>query len=160
MAVVMMNAVKTPRGAEEYHQKPPVPTLHVANAVLKLVRKLMREGFGVFAVFDRISRHPLKAARAGAIRNRTIASAEAQLDEIIRQSWPTGNKEQKKRLSDLLRLRKASAKISSAILAEVIDVLCENDVPFIVAPFEADWQLAYMANKGTIHAIATTDSDF
>ena len=93
MAVVMMNAIKTPRGAEEYHQKPPVPALHVANAVLKLVRKLMREGFGVFAVFDRISRHPLKAARAGAIRNRTVASAEAQLDEIIRQSWPTGNKE-------------------------------------------------------------------
>ena len=45
-------------------------------------------------------------------------------------------------------------------MAEVLNVMRENDIPFVVAPFEADWQLAYMFHKKIIHAIATTDSDF
>ena len=45
-------------------------------------------------------------------------------------------------------------------MAEVMWILRENDVPFVVAPFEADWQLAYMSNLGLIQGIISTDSDY
>ena len=40
MSVIMMSAVKSDRGAEEFHQDPPYPTQHVAVAVLKLLRMI------------------------------------------------------------------------------------------------------------------------
>lgn len=39
------------------------------------------------------------------------------------------------------------------------DVLQQHRVPFIVAPYEADAQLAYLALQGMVHAVISEDSD-
>ena len=147
MSAAVMAAVKSSRGAEEFHQLPPVPAHHVTSAVLQLVRKMTRNGFDVFCVFDGVSWHPLKAAGAGATRNHSIVTAKERLNHIVQLPWPEGKEEQSNRLSEILKLRKGSVKISLAVMAEVLNVIRENDIPFVVAPFEADWQLAYMFYK-------------
>ena len=160
MSVLMMAAVKSDRGAEEFHQSPPHPAHHVALAVLQYIRKLRRAGFNVIPVFDGITRHPLKAAGAGATRKSNSAKASAKLEKLLDEPWPQNKDQQKVLLADITRARKGSAHVSSSVVAEVIDVLLENDIPFIVAPFEADWQLVYLFNIGLIHAIVSNDTDF
>ena len=68
MWIFMHVAVRSDRGAEEFNQDPPYPAKHVAVAALTLLQKISIVGLA-FAFyntyFDRISRHPLKAAGAG-----------------------------------------------------------------------------------------------
>lgn len=63
-------------------------------------------------------------------------------------------------LSDILSDKKASAKINERAVAEVMRMFRENDIPFVVAPFEVDWQLACLLNIGLIHVIVSTNSAF
>ena len=41
-----------------------------------------------------------------------------------------------------------------------MQIFDDNGIEYVVAPFEADWQLAHMYFKGIINVIETTDSDF
>ena len=75
MSISMHAAVRSNRSAEEFHQDPPYPAQHVAVAILTLIRKINKAGFRALPVFDRISRHPLKAAGAGVVRNRSSSNA-------------------------------------------------------------------------------------
>ena len=43
--------------------------------------------------------------------------------------------------------------------ATMMQALKKADVEFIVAPFEADAQMAYLAINGLVHAVITEDSD-
>eukprot|EP00898_Chlorokybus_atmophyticus_P007678 jgi/Chlat1/7911/Chrsp68S09180 len=49
--------------------------------------------------------------------------------------------------------------ISSTAAHYLITVLQEHNVEFIVAPYEADAQMAYLAYSGYVHAVLTEDSD-
>ena len=122
--------------------------------------KLKKTGFRVLPVFDGISRHPLKAAKAGASRNRSSTNAAEKLGDLIKRPFPENKEEQNEILSSILKCRKGSARVNASVTAEVIRVLRDNDIPFVVAPFEADWQLAYLFNIGQIHCIASRDTDF
>jgi hypothetical protein len=50
--------------------------------------------------------------------------------------------------------------VNENTIAEVMQIFDDNDIKYVVAPFEADWQLAYMYSEGIIDAIETKDSDF
>ncbi len=63
-------------------------------------------------------------------------------------------------LADIWRARKGSAFVSPSIVAEVQHALHENEIRFVVAPFEANFQLTYMHSISLVHAIISTDSDF
>ena len=52
MMVSMMSAVRSERGAEEYHQSPAVPAHHVALACLHLVFKMIYTNFGMVTMFE------------------------------------------------------------------------------------------------------------
>jgi len=56
--------------------------------------------------------------------------------------------------------RRASAKVNENTIAEVMQIFDDNDIKYVVAPFEADWQLAYVYSEGIIDAIETKDADF
>jgi exonuclease-1 len=43
--------------------------------------------------------------------------------------------------------------------ASILQALCAANVDYIVAPYEADAQLAYLERRGTIQGIITEDSD-
>eukprot|EP00877_Chromochloris_zofingiensis_P012929 jgi/Chrzof1/7890/Cz02g40050.t1 len=49
--------------------------------------------------------------------------------------------------------------VTPAMAKQVIEALKERSVDFIVAPYEADAQMAYLARRGDVHAVITEDSD-
>ncbi|OWA53583.1 Exonuclease 1 [Hypsibius exemplaris] len=52
-----------------------------------------------------------------------------------------------------------SLDVTAVMVADVIAALKEAQVDYIVAPFEADAQLAYLVNQGIAHIVVTEDSD-
>ncbi|KAI2501166.1 5'-3' exodeoxyribonuclease [Fragilaria crotonensis] len=64
-----------------------------------------------------------------------------------------------------LELRVRSAKVAGAgssqgaIVEELLQVFRENQIAFIVSPYEADGQLAYLSQSGMVDLVITEDSD-
>lgn len=64
-----------------------------------------------------------------------------------------------------LERRVRAAKVAGAghlqgvIVEELLQVLRENQIAFIVSPYEADGQLAYLAQSGMVDLVITEDSD-
>ena len=81
------------------------------------------------------------------------------LKRLLKTPWPSSETQQNQILSRIASCRRASAKVDAVTILEVMKVFTEDGIDFVVAPFEADWQLAYMYNNGIINAIDTTDSD-
>eukprot|EP00986_Skeletonema_menzelii_P017709 scaffold21297_cov69-Skeletonema_menzelii.AAC.2 len=78
------------------------------------------------------------------------------LKKLLKTPWPADEKKQKDILTAITANRKASARPNENTIAEVMQIFDENDIKYVVAPFEADWQLAYMYSQGIINAIETT----
>ena len=153
--------VRSVRGAEEYHSDPRLPASHVAHQCLSYIRRLQRKNIRVIAVFDGVSRHPLKASVAGEKRDNPSDTALSLLKRLLRTPWPSDEKKKQFQiLSSITSSRRASAKVDTITVVEVARVLKLDGIKCIFAPFEADWQLAYMYNIGVIHAIDTTESDY
>lgn len=49
--------------------------------------------------------------------------------------------------------------VSPDVANRLICVLRERKIPFIVAPYEADAQLAYLSRNGFVDVVMTEDSD-
>jgi len=160
MMCIIMASVRTNAGAEECHSSPPLPHRHAACCALGRVRKYRKEGHIPLPVFDGISRTPLKQESAGVARDDTQKAALEMLKKLLKTPWPADEKKQKDILTAITANRKASARPNENTIAEVMQIFDENDIKYVVAPFEADWQLAYMYSQGIINAIETTDSDF
>ncbi|CAI5496324.1 unnamed protein product [Closterium sp. Naga37s-1] len=61
-------------------------------------------------------------------------------------------------LSDFLAAS-SSPIVDSELCLELQDVLRQEHVEYVVAPYEADAQMAYMCATGLVHAVITEDSD-
>ena len=57
-----------------------------------------------------------------------------------------------------LELQKA-VDVTPSMARELIEELKRMDVPYVVAPYEADSQLAYLEKQGLIHGVLSEDSD-
>ena len=55
---------------------------------------------------------------------------------------------------------RAAVSLGWPAMEAVINLLREHGIPYIVAPYEADAQLALLCRQGLIWAAATVDSDF
>lgn len=55
---------------------------------------------------------------------------------------------------------RAAVKLGWPAVKAVISRLRQHGIPYIVAPYEADTQLSYLAASGVVWACATVDSDF
>lgn len=156
----MVSFVKSDPGAEEHHADPPLPQHHTARSVVNIVKKYQNIGIKVIPVFDGVSRTPLKQNIAGKHRDADSATALETLQKLLKKPWPSDQKHQEYILNMIAKKRKASAKINENTIAEVMQIFDDNGIEYVVAPFEADWQLAHMYFKGIINVIETTDSDF
>lgn len=54
---------------------------------------------------------------------------------------------------------KKALKITPSMAHEVIKVLKQEEVPFIVAPYEADAEIAFLAIHGLVDVVYTSDTD-
>ena len=161
MMCVLVTLVKSSdAAAEENHADPPLPQHHVARGALERVKKHQRKGNYVIPVFDGISRTPLKQECAGEDRDAARAKALKLLKKLLKTPWPSDEDKQQQILKEISSARKASAKVNENLIAEVMQVFYENGIDYVVAPFEADWQLAYMYREGIIDAIETKDADY
>jgi 5'-3' exonuclease len=65
-----------------------------------------------------------------------------------------------KKISAAKKAGARDQKIYGAVVNSVIQALREEKVTFLVSPYEADGQLAFLAKKGYIDLIVSEDSDF
>jgi 5'-3' exonuclease len=97
---------------------------------------------------------PVKAAQVEA-RSRKRKQAEMERDQAVDQTGDEEALERRFRMSK----RAGAGKYFTLILAGVIDQLRINQIPFLVAPYEADAQLAFLSLNRYIDLIVTEDSD-
>ena len=53
----------------------------------------------------------------------------------------------------------SAVDVTPAMAKQVIEELKARRVPFLVAPYEADAQMAYLARRGDVAAVVTEDGD-
>jgi 5'-3' exonuclease len=111
------------------------------------VDMLIRFGVIPVIVFDGCSM-PMKAGTDASRRERREA-AKAEGLELLRQG----------RREEAAAVLEKSIDISLEVAHAVIQILRRKKVECIVAPYEADAQLAYLYQKGLVQAIITEDSD-
>ncbi|KAL7457783.1 hypothetical protein ACHAWC_009318 [Mediolabrus comicus] len=160
VSCAVVSIVKSDAGAQENLADPPLPQQHVGQRVYDKIRQYHKLGIEVIPVFDGISRTPLKQGCVGGDRDNKHENAKQSLKKLLKTPWPSDEIQQKQILKNIAAMRRAAAKVNENTIAEVMQIFDDNDIKYVVAPFEADWQLAYMYSQGIINAIETKDSDF
>ena len=157
---VLMQAICSLRGSQEYHIRPIIPANSVANTVLTCIKRAEEINITILPVFDGNSRHPSKEAVDGATRNRNGNLASEQLSRLLSTPVPTTPEGLHAIQDSIAKLRKQTSRIDNHVRAHVMSVLKQKSVYFLVAPFEADHQIAYMCNMGLVDGVISTDGDF
>lgn len=128
--------------------------------VLEMVEMLLQHGVTPYLVFDG-SHLPAKAATDAARRaERAKALERARAILAVDSADTTGAS----------LLRKATSVVTDEMVHLLLRALrqrqldpgtekCSGGVRFLVAPFEADAQLAFMARRGVVDVVISEDSD-
>jgi 5'-3' exonuclease len=66
----------------------------------------------------------------------------------------------RKKISSAKKAGASTSHLYSLIVTSILHILRQDQIPFMVAPYEADGQLTYLCNKGYIDFIVSEDSDF
>lgn len=123
------------------------PTRKHIDFVLHRVRMLIHFGVKPYLVFDGdylpSKSHTEKERAARRKESRRVGL------EMLRMGRPSQAQ---------LELQKA-VDVTSLMAREIIEELKKMDVAFVVAPYEADSQLAYLEKQGLINGVLSEDSD-
>ena len=111
-------------------------------------------GIKVIVVFDGASL-PAKADEESARRLRRRENSEKAKAEILEKKHSNFSQVDPKLKSMIVQ----SVSISPEMITRCMSVLRRLGVEFVVAPFEADAQLAYMYTKGVVSGVISEDSD-
>jgi 5'-3' exonuclease len=125
-------------------------TLYVIKRLLILQKESKAE---ILVVMDGAT-PPIKLGEVQD-RSQKRKEAEKQRDEPVD---PTGN-EKAQEIREKGNRRAGAGTHFSSVVSNVMVALRLNAIPFLVSPYEADGQLAYLANQGYIDLIVTEDSD-
>ena len=116
----------------------------LANMFVQRCQYVKGHGVHIVLVFDGGSM-PAKA-------EEEAARARRQASQYARQTW-----------GDRVRIspqaNQAATKITSVAVRAVVSKLREKGFPYVVAPYEADAQLAWLSQEGHIWAALTVDTD-
>lgn len=66
----------------------------------------------------------------------------------------------RKKISSAKKAGASTSHLYSLIVTSILNALRHEEIPFMVAPYEADGQLTYLSNKGYIDFVVSEDSDF
>lgn len=123
------------------------PTRKHIDFVMHRVRMLIHFGVKPYLVFDG-DYLPSKAHTEKERAARRKESKRVGLD-MLRMGRPSQAQ---------LELQKA-VDVTPVMAREVIEELRKLDVEYVVAPYEADSQLAYLEKEGIINGVLSEDSD-
>jgi 5'-3' exonuclease/ubiquitin/predicted RNA-binding Zn-ribbon protein involved in translation (DUF1610 family) len=132
------------------------PTLDFTAPTSYFIR-LIRDSIGAEPVFVLDGRDPVIKSPTRAKRQEAINQAKAKMKAIeARRSDPTWSDKDEK--AYIATCRKA-VSITPEVKGEFIEFLKELQVEVIVAPFEADGQMAHMVRTGQCAAAFSDDAD-
>ncbi|CAK4030740.1 Exodeoxyribonuclease 1 [Lecanosticta acicola] len=123
------------------------PTRKHIDFALHRVRMLIHFGVKPYLVFDG-DYLPSKAHTEKERAARRKESKRVGL-ELLRMGRPSQAHQELQKAVD----------VTPAMARELIEELKHLDVPYVVAPYEADSQLAYLEKQGVIQGVVSEDSD-
>lgn len=131
----------------------------------KYIRYMLRKveimrGYGVaevILVFDG-QRLPLKSSTQEK-RQRYKEENRKQALQAMAASKRLRSNEREDEMNKAYQLFQRSVSITPTIIYNVMNALRAARIPFVVAPFEADAQMAWMCNEKLAAGIVTEDSD-
>lgn len=121
--------------------------------VMSQVELLLRYGVKPVLVFDG-RELPMKREEEEERRRNRIKHLSEALDLLRRNSRPTPSERK-----DIAGLVERGMDITTELAHAVIMMLQERQLECIVAPYEADAQLAYLCQQRYVDAVITEDSD-
>lgn len=124
-----------------------IPTTKHVSFCMKMLRMLVSNGVTPVVVFDGL---PLPAKKA---TNAARSESRAEHTYLARQSALLGQKD------TALRHYQQAVTLTAEICYQLMVALTAEHVQYIVAPYEADAQLAFLSQQGYIDAVLTEDSD-
>lgn len=123
------------------------PTTRFITYAMHRIRMLQHYGVKPYVVFDGAQ----LPSKAGTERERAARRREHRMRGLQFHA--------EKRTSAARDAFVRSVDITPALAYELIKQLRVHGIPYLVAPYEADAQLAYLERHGIIDAIITEDSD-
>lgn len=123
------------------------PTTKYVDFAMSRVRMLLDFGVTPYLVFDGDA-IPNKAGTNAERRKRREESLAAGL-ELYRAG----------KVSQAHQELQKAAGVTPLMARQFIDELKRNNIQYVVAPYEADAQLAYLEQKGIINGVLSEDSD-
>ncbi|KAL5606805.1 hypothetical protein BROUX41_003183 [Berkeleyomyces rouxiae] len=123
------------------------PTKRYVEYCIRRVRMLQHFGVTPYLVFDG-DFLPSKAATEASRELKREASKKRGMEFLKAGKHKQAEEEFQKAID-----------ITPAMARAVIDELKKLDIPYVVAPYEADSQLVYLEKKGLIQGILSEDSD-
>ncbi|KAK9918966.1 hypothetical protein WJX75_008347 [Coccomyxa subellipsoidea] len=114
---------------------------------MQRVETLQQAGVSPIIIFDG-GRLPMKASEEGSRARKRKENLEK-----ARGHWQAGN------TTAAYESYQRAVDISPATAKQFIEALKAANVEYIVAPYEADAQMAYLAINGIVHVVITEDSD-
>jgi exonuclease 1 len=133
----------------------PSATRKLVEFIERRIKKLKAYKITPYFVFDGNclpQKEPVRQKRISD-RSKNIKEAENLALQGTSLKWLLGESTKSK------NIYKRAIEITPYHVHDVIDCLKKNVIKYIVAPFEADAQLAYLYKCGTIDMVFTGDSD-
>ncbi|KAF7547615.1 hypothetical protein G7Z17_g7609 [Cylindrodendrum hubeiense] len=123
------------------------PTQKYITSAMNRVRMLRHFGVTPYMVFDG-DYLPSKAATEDSREKKRNEKKKVAM-ELLRAGKPTQATQEFQKCIDI------TPEMASALIQH----LKKLDIPYVVAPYEADSQLVYLERQGLIHGILSDDSD-
>lgn len=123
------------------------PTTKYVDFAMSRVRMLLDFGVTPYLVFDGDA-IPSKAGTNAERRKKREESLASGL-ELYRAG----------KVSQAHQELQKAAGVTPSMARQLIDELKKNNIPYVVAPYEADAQLAYLEQKDIINGVLSEDSD-
>ncbi|KAH0795537.1 XPG I-region family protein [Histomonas meleagridis] len=131
--------------SEELYHNPATPK--ILNFCVKRIKSLQALGIKLFFVFDG---RPLPAKyETNEGRRQIKENASNHIQQALKSRSP----------GDITNYYNQAISIKFETVQTVLNYLRSQQIPFVVAPYEADAQLTFLVNNGIAQGVLTEDSD-
>ena len=152
-SIFLHQCVNRAEGAWQVTAVPKQPVKAVEDVFMSLVRAAAANNRGIQLVFVFDGKRPPSKEAENESRAAKVEAGKRELEELCGQGSNRAN------LKQVERARKKAATVTEDMVALAVQVLKAAGVEVMGAPFEADWQLAFLEGVGYTQGTITNDTD-